>query len=62
LKSYVTDEILRRRHGAAGRARASAHFSLRAMVGGYVSLYDALLSGRAGALHVKSSRAGHEEQ
>jgi sugar transferase (PEP-CTERM/EpsH1 system associated) len=61
LKSYVTDEILRRRHGAAGRARASAHFSLRAMVGGYVSLYDALLSGRAGALHVKSSRAGHEE-
>ena len=46
LSSYVADETRRRQHGAAGRARVAAHFSLSAMIAGYVALYDELLGRR----------------
>jgi glycosyltransferase involved in cell wall biosynthesis len=40
----VDDPALRARLGAAGRARATGHFSLAAMVGGYEKVY---VEGRA---------------
>ena len=45
LATYVADPELRRRHGAAGRARAVEEFSLSAMVARYLDLYDATLRG-----------------
>lgn len=63
LKTYVADGMLRRQHGDAGRVRAAAHFSLSAMVAGYVALYDELLDGQASAASSRagSSLAGHKE-
>jgi len=63
LGTYVADETLRRQHGDAGRARAVAHFSLAAMVAGYVALYDGLLNRRPGTApsRTESGLAGHEE-
>jgi sugar transferase (PEP-CTERM/EpsH1 system associated) len=63
LETYVADAALRRAHGVAGCARAAGHFSLDAMVAGYVALYDALLAGRAGAvpLRSRSGMAGQRE-
>ena len=45
LLGYLRDPELRRRHGAAGRDRAVAKFSLDAMVNDYMMLYDELLTG-----------------
>lgn len=39
LAMYVDDEGLRRRHGAAGRARVEREFSMEAMVARYVEVY-----------------------
>lgn len=39
LAIYVDDEALRRRHGAAGRARVEREFSMEAMVARYVEVY-----------------------
>jgi sugar transferase (PEP-CTERM/EpsH1 system associated) len=46
VAAYAADERLRRLHGEAGRARAEAHFSLRAMTSAYESLYDEVLQPR----------------
>ncbi|MCP5152369.1 MAG: TIGR03088 family PEP-CTERM/XrtA system glycosyltransferase [Ectothiorhodospiraceae bacterium] len=43
LLTYVDDAALRRDHGAAGRARVESTFSLDAMVGAYLDLYDGLV-------------------
>jgi glycosyltransferase involved in cell wall biosynthesis len=40
LHSYVASHERRRAHGAAGRARVEARFSLRNMVDGYLAVYD----------------------
>jgi sugar transferase (PEP-CTERM/EpsH1 system associated) len=46
IRSYVMAPAQARRHGEAGRKRAEAHFSLAAMVDGYLAAYDAVLNGR----------------
>lgn len=63
LRTYVADEQLRRRHGAAGRARVAARFSLHSMVSAYVALYDELLGRQANAVqpHMVSGLTGHKE-
>lgn len=63
LGAYVADEKLRHRHGAAGRARVAAKFSLPTMVSAYVALYDQLLGRPADALqpHVIPGLTGHKE-
>jgi len=43
LARYVDDVALRRRHGAAGRARVEREFSMDAMVARYVEVYEDLL-------------------
>jgi len=43
LSSYVLDNDLRARHGAAGRERVETGFSLSDMVSAYTALYDGLL-------------------
>lgn len=43
LRRYVDDPELRRAHGAAGRARALAEFSLEGMVANYAELYREVL-------------------
>lgn len=48
LLAYLRDPQLRERHGAAGRERAERHFSLQAMVDGYLSLYDEITGRGAG--------------
>jgi sugar transferase (PEP-CTERM/EpsH1 system associated) len=42
LARYVCDPALAAAHGAAGRARVLAQYSMPAMVAGYKSLYDSL--------------------
>jgi sugar transferase (PEP-CTERM/EpsH1 system associated) len=42
LARYLQQPALARRHGAAGRARIEARYSIAAMLSGYTSLYDAL--------------------
>jgi sugar transferase (PEP-CTERM/EpsH1 system associated) len=42
LAAYVNDAERARRHGAAGRARVEQHYSIGAMLGAYVALYDEL--------------------
>jgi sugar transferase (PEP-CTERM/EpsH1 system associated) len=49
LARYLDDPALARRHGAAGQARARAHFSVGAMVAAYAALYDDLLARTRGA-------------
>src|SRR6185312_3813810 len=46
MAAYVADRDLRRQHGSAGHARATARFSLRAMIAAYTALYDGLLDPR----------------
>jgi sugar transferase (PEP-CTERM/EpsH1 system associated) len=43
LASYLGQPQLCAAHGAAGRARVQAHYSMPAMVAGYQALYDGLL-------------------
>lgn len=63
LGAYVADEKLRHQHGAAGRARVAAKFSLPTMVSAYVALYDELLGRPANAVqpHVIPGLTGHKE-
>ncbi|HWJ94678.1 MAG TPA: glycosyltransferase, partial [Telluria sp.] len=42
LASYAADDTTCRHHGAAGRVRVEAHYSITAMVGAYTALYDQL--------------------
>ena len=44
--AYMGDSSLRRRQGLAGRAQAEHRFSLQAMVGAYLELYDRLRANR----------------
>jgi sugar transferase (PEP-CTERM/EpsH1 system associated) len=44
--AYAGDPVLRERHGAAGRARVLADFSIEAMVQRYADFYDDLLATR----------------
>lgn len=43
LLAYFRDNALACRHGAAGRAKIEAQFSMEAMVCGYLGVYDAVL-------------------
>lgn len=43
IAAYASDFARRRQEGAAARARACRHFSLDAMVGGYLGVYDRVL-------------------
>jgi glycosyltransferase involved in cell wall biosynthesis len=43
IRAYVVDRGRASRHGAAGRKRAEAIFSINTMVRGYMDLYDAVL-------------------
>jgi hypothetical protein len=43
LLRYYQDNALPRTHGAAGRAKIEARFSMSAMVNGYLSVYDTVL-------------------
>ena len=45
LDLYVENPELCREHGSAGRTRVLNQFSLQAMIDGYLSIYDQLLSG-----------------
>jgi len=49
LESYVAKAGLRESHGRAARERVAEHFSLDAMVGRYMALYDEMLGRRAAA-------------
>jgi sugar transferase (PEP-CTERM/EpsH1 system associated) len=42
LAQYLRHPALAKQHGAAGRARIEARYSITAMLSGYTSLYDAL--------------------
>ena len=42
LLSYIEDDTLRARHGAAARRRVEKHFSLHGMVNRYLEVYDEL--------------------
>lgn len=42
LAAYATDSETARLHGAAGRARVEQHYSMGAMLGAYLALYDEL--------------------
>lgn len=44
LLPYLTDPLLRDRHGRAGRERVVQNFSLDAMVSRYLAMYDELLA------------------
>lgn len=44
LLTYFEDNALVRSHGAAGRAKIEAKFSMKAMVSGYMGVYDAVLA------------------
>jgi sugar transferase (PEP-CTERM/EpsH1 system associated) len=48
MASYVSDDDLRRTHGARARVRAEAQFGLDRMVDDYVAVYDAVIGKRAG--------------
>jgi sugar transferase (PEP-CTERM/EpsH1 system associated) len=48
---YTDDAAKRAAHGAAGRVLAEARFSLEAMVGAYVRIYDHLLAGSLRRAH-----------
>ena len=42
LAGYITNRERARQHGAAGRARVEQQYSMKAMLGSYVALYDEL--------------------
>jgi len=44
IQSYLSDPEKLCRHGQAGRLRAETHFSIEAMVKGYLTVYDSVLS------------------
>jgi glycosyltransferase involved in cell wall biosynthesis len=46
IRRLASDELMRRRFGAAARARARAEFSLSACIDRYDALYRGLLAGR----------------
>ena len=54
---YANDPALVRAHGAAGRARAEARYSIDAMVGHYAALYERLLGERKPARVAAAPRA-----
>jgi glycosyltransferase involved in cell wall biosynthesis len=46
LLGYVMDSERQRHHGAEGRARVEQHYSIAAMLGQYMALYDELCKTR----------------
>ena len=44
IRTYLDDRTLLARHGEAARKRAEAEFSLDAMISGYLSVYDGVLT------------------
>jgi sugar transferase (PEP-CTERM/EpsH1 system associated) len=52
LAAYIRDPDRRREEGAGARRRAEQRFSINAMVAGYLSAYDAALSGTRAAAAV----------
>ncbi|WP_312513463.1 TIGR03088 family PEP-CTERM/XrtA system glycosyltransferase [Massilia sp.] len=52
LAGYVRDRALARSHGAAGRAHVERRYSMRAMLGAYLDLYDGLCQSK-----IKSHKA-----
>ena len=49
IQTLLDDADMRRRYGAAGRARVSSHFSVEGMSAETLNLYDAVMRGRPGA-------------
>lgn len=47
ITPYVLQPQLREQHGAAARERAVRHYSINAMIGAYIELYDALSKAKA---------------
>jgi sugar transferase (PEP-CTERM/EpsH1 system associated) len=47
IRTYLLDPQRASLHGQAGRRRVESGFSMEAMVGRYLSVYDSVLSGRA---------------
>jgi sugar transferase (PEP-CTERM/EpsH1 system associated) len=45
INSYARDPKQRQEHGLAGRLRVEKHFSIDAMVSGYLRVYDSVLNG-----------------
>ena len=54
ILSYLEDNNRLIQHGQAGRKRAENHFSMEAMVNGYMAVYDSAL-GKTSQAYVKSS-------
>jgi sugar transferase (PEP-CTERM/EpsH1 system associated) len=46
IRAYLHDPDKLIQHGQAGRKRAKEHFSIEAMVNGYLGVYDAVLKGK----------------
>lgn len=61
---YVSDEVLRTRHGHAGRERVETGFDVHDMVAAYIALYDELLGRQACAesTHAMPSLAAPRER
>jgi glycosyltransferase involved in cell wall biosynthesis len=51
IRVYLVDRGRASGHGAAGRKRVEAHFSINTMVCGYMELYDAVLTARSRRPH-----------
>jgi sugar transferase (PEP-CTERM/EpsH1 system associated) len=56
IDRYASDPELIERHGGAGRQRVETEYSMRAMVDGYLSVYDAALGETEGSGLVRSAR------
>jgi len=61
LRAYVSDAVLRRRHGEAGHARVATRFSSGAMVAAYAALYDGLLASGSATRRMMSGAAERKE-
>src|SRR5688572_17032713 len=51
IARYAVDPQLARAHGAEGRKRVLAHFSMDAMLARYLAVYDALTNSEGGGSH-----------
>ena len=46
IRTYLMERGQLIRHGQAGRKRAEEHFTIEAMVNGYLRVYDEVLNGK----------------
>ena len=58
IEQYVDNPQRRDQHGAAGRARVEQHFSMDAMVNGYLRVYGAMTQSRMQSDPAEPSKAG----